>query len=155
LILFDVFHHLRYPGRALDEFQRVLQRGGRVIIFDPDLSALGRIVYGPLHPEPLGTGAAITWQPPVKWSPDDIDYYAAQGNAHRIFVGGEMDLSPLGWTVESVARFADLSYVLSGGYSRPQLYPDSLYWMVKGLDRMGNLVPALFATRLLVSLQKA
>ena len=35
LILFDVWHHLRYPGTALMEFQRVLSAGGRLIIFDP------------------------------------------------------------------------------------------------------------------------
>jgi len=28
LILFDVFHHLRYPGAALQEFRRVLMPGG-------------------------------------------------------------------------------------------------------------------------------
>ncbi len=46
LILFDVFHHLRYPGSALKEFQRVLLPNGRVIIFDPFVhSMLGFIVY--------------------------------------------------------------------------------------------------------------
>jgi SAM-dependent methyltransferase len=29
LISTDVFHHLKYPGNALDEFHRVLRRGGR------------------------------------------------------------------------------------------------------------------------------
>jgi SAM-dependent methyltransferase len=38
LILFDVFHHLRYPGTALQEFRRVLKPGDRVPIFDPYMS---------------------------------------------------------------------------------------------------------------------
>src|SRR5689334_13874715 len=38
LILFDVFHHLRYPGTAMVEFERVLRPGGRVLIFDPCIS---------------------------------------------------------------------------------------------------------------------
>ncbi len=38
LILFDVFHHLAYPGSALNEFKRVLQKSGRVIIFEPYIS---------------------------------------------------------------------------------------------------------------------
>ncbi len=41
LILFDVWHHLRYPGTALAEFRRVLAPGGRVIIFDPAISLTG------------------------------------------------------------------------------------------------------------------
>ena len=46
LILTDVFHHLKYPGTALKELQRVLQKGGRVIMLEPCVSALGLIVYG-------------------------------------------------------------------------------------------------------------
>ncbi len=41
LILFDVFHHLEFPGTALNEFHRVLQPSGRIIIFDPYISLTG------------------------------------------------------------------------------------------------------------------
>ena len=41
LILFDVFHHLAYPGTALQEFQRVLTPQGRVLVFEPAVSLLG------------------------------------------------------------------------------------------------------------------
>ena len=44
LVLFDVFRHLRCPGHALAEFRRVLLPGGRVIVFDPCVSWLGRLV---------------------------------------------------------------------------------------------------------------
>lgn len=154
IILFDVFHHLRYPGRALEEFQRFLKPGGRVIIFDPGLSVLGWLVYGLFHPEPLGLKEPITWQPPMDWTSEKIDYYAAQANAHRIFLRGEVNIKPLGWNVESITRYADITYVLSGGYSKPQLYPDSLYWLLKRFDQIGNLIPALLSTRMLVVLQK-
>src|SRR5512139_3121596 len=53
LILTDVFHHLRYPGTALQELKRVLRKGGRVVILEPCLSALGLLVYGVLHDEPI------------------------------------------------------------------------------------------------------
>ena len=35
LVLFDVFHHLPYPARALAEAQRVLAIGGRMILCEP------------------------------------------------------------------------------------------------------------------------
>ena len=43
LILFDVWHHLKYPGTALKEFARVLAPGGRIIVFDPAMGLIGRL----------------------------------------------------------------------------------------------------------------
>ena len=154
IILFDVFHHLRYPGTALREFKRVLKPEGRVIIFDPGISLFGRLVYGMLHPEPLGLQDPITWLAPDDWSPEDIDYYAAQGNAHRIFHQREIDPDSEGWMILSSKRTADLSYVASGGYSGPQLYPDLFLPLMFGLDTVTSLLPAIFATRQLVVLER-
>ena len=154
LILFDVFHHLRYPGTALKEFRRVLVNGGRVILFEPCVSLLGRIVYGLMHQEPLACNQPIQWLAPADWEPADIDYYAAQGNASRIFLHQEQDVTSDGWHVIQVERFSALSYVASGGYSGPQLYPQVLYPAMQKLDRLLDHFPRLFSTRLLVTLEK-
>ncbi len=154
MILIDVFHHLRYPGTALQEFHRVLKPGGRVIIFDPGLSLLGKLVYGPLHPEPLGLQDAISWYAPEWWSPDNIDYYSAQGNAHRVFVRDEGDLSGTGWKPLVVKQFADISYIATGGYSKSQLYPNFAYPLMRFVDNVCNRFPELFTTRLLVVLER-
>ncbi len=154
LILFDVFHHLRYPGTALDEFYRVLQPGGRVILFEPCVSLLGRLVYGALHPEPLALNQPIQWQAPPHWSPQQLDYYAAQGNASRIFLGGEQDMGTTGFRVVQVQRFAAIAYVASGGYSKPQLYPNVALPLMRAIDRVCDRLPTVFATRLLVVLEK-
>jgi len=152
IILFDVFHHLRYPGRALQEFNRVLMDEGHLIIFDPGISLLGRLVYGPFHPEPLALKEPLTWSAPEGWSPDDLDYYAAQGNAHRVFLRGEFTYP--GWEKLQAKRYAEVSYVASGGYSKPQMYPDFLFPLVKRIDKVLDLFPMLFGTRLLVVLKK-
>jgi len=154
VILFDVFHHLRFPGSALDEVLRILIPGGRLIIFDPAYSILGRLVYGMIHPEPLGLRQEITWQAPEGWNAEMSDYYAAQGNAQRIFYRGEGKLDPVNWQLRLVKRFASISYIASGGYSGPQLYPDFLYPLLHLLDRTCSLLPGIFATRLLVVLEK-
>ena len=52
LVLLDVFHHLKYPGFALDEFRRVLYRCGDAIILEPAMGLLGKFVYGVFHHEP-------------------------------------------------------------------------------------------------------
>jgi len=155
LILFDVFHHLKYPGTALKEFQRVLLPNGRVIIFDHDVrSMLGLIVSGLFHHEPLGLRDPIQWDAPSDWNPESIDYYAAHANAARIFFKKEFGSNLPQWNIKTKRRFSAISYVLSGGYSKPQLYPDIAFPMMCGLDRICNGIPALFATRLLVVLEK-
>jgi SAM-dependent methyltransferase len=153
LILFDVWHHLRYPGTALLEFRRVLASRGRLIVFDPCMSLLGLLVYGMFHHEPLGLRNPITWFAPENWAAGHADYYAAAGNAWRVFCGSScFELS--GWRAVSVQRAAALSYVASGGFRAPQLYPSILLPLLQRIDAALDCVPVLFATRLLVVLEK-
>ena len=153
LVLFDVFHHLKYPGTAVAEFHRVLRTGGRVIIFEPCISWLGRLVYGLLHPEPIAMNDKIDWLAPDHWCSNDADYYAAQGNATRVFLAQKENFVVEGFAVTKIARYSAFSYVASGGYSGPQLYPFKAYKVIKSIDKVLDLCPSLFATRLLVVLE--
>jgi len=154
LILTDVFHHLKYPGTALNELHRVLQKGGRVLMLEPCISALGLIVYGALHAEPVAITKEIEWFAPEDWSADSVDYYAAQGNASRIFVGRRFRPKLKDWKTVETIRLSAIAYAASGGYSKPQLYPTALLPLMKKLEKGLDLFPTLFATRLLVILEK-
>jgi SAM-dependent methyltransferase len=154
LILTDVFHHLKYPGTALEEFSRVLRKGGRVIMLEPCISALGLLVYGAFHDEPIAITKEIDWNAPKDWSPDHIDYYAAQGNATRIFVGSRFRHKLMDWKNIETSRLSAIAYAASGGFSKPQLYPTSMLPLIKKLEKLLDLFPALFATRLLAILEK-
>ena len=154
LILFDVWHHLQYPGTALAEFNRVLTPGGRLIIFDPAMGMLGRFVYGLFHRESLGLRQQIHWWAPPEFSPAEMRYYAAQGNAHRIFFSKEW-VSRLGeWRRVKRSLSAAIPYIASGGFTGPQLYPRRLLSALRRLDRALSRIPSVFATRLLVALEK-
>ena len=154
VVLFDVFHHLRYPGTVLRELHRVLQVGGRMIVFDPDMSMLGKLIYGAFHHEPLGMRDTIAWETPADFTAASHGYYAAQGNAHRIFVQGERPGSLDSWNIRRVERQPALGYVVSGGFSGPQLYPHALLPLLRFMDRIARPLPGLFSTRLLAVLEK-
>jgi SAM-dependent methyltransferase len=155
VVLFDVFHHLEYPGTALDELARVLADRGRLVLFEPDISAVGAVVYGVFHHEPVAWRQPITWRAPAGWSAERAPYYAAQGNAARIFRSRRFRaLLDDHWKLVEVTRLASLSYVASGGFRGRQLYPDALYPAMKTLDRVAGLLPAVFSTRLLVVLER-
>ena len=154
LILTDVFHHLKYPGTALNELYRALRKGGRVIMLEPCMSALGLLVYGAFHVEPVAVTKKIEWFAPEGWSAENIDYYAAQGNATRIFVGKGYQSNLKNWKTVETIRLSAIAYAASGGYSKPQFYPTSLLPLIKKVEKGLDVFPALFATRLLVILEK-
>jgi SAM-dependent methyltransferase len=154
LISTDVFHHLKYPGTALNELNRVLRTGGRVILLEPCMSLLGLLVYGVFHVEPIAVTKKIEWFATNGWSPENMDYYAAQGNATRIFVGKKYQPQLTAWKSVKTIRLSALAYAASGGYSGPQLYPTGMYSVIKSLEKIIDLFPSLFSTRLLVVLEK-
>jgi SAM-dependent methyltransferase len=154
LILFDVFHHLRYPGTALDEIYRVLKNSARLILFEPCISLVGHIVYGIFHQEPVALNRRIDYFAPDNWKPENSRYYAAQGNAYRIFVKKECPELLKKWKLTAVRRIPAFSYIASGGYQNWQLYPLFLLPAMQGLDRVLAPFPSIFACRLLVVLEK-
>jgi len=153
LILFDVWHHLEFPGTALREFHRVLQPGGRLIIFDPAMGLFGRIVFGIFHHEPLALRDPIAWEAPDSFAASAHRYYAAQGNASRIFGGDAFRHRLNGWSIAEINYYSGLAYLGSGGLRGPQLYPEALLPLLQGVDRMLSLIPSL-ASRMLVVLEK-
>ena len=153
-VLFDVFHHLRHPGAALAEMRRALEKGGRVILLEPDMGALGRLIFGKFHHEPIALGDKIEWDAPVGWNPGEHGYYAAQGNASRVFVDGELREKLAGWRVVEVKRMPAFSYIGSGGFRGPQLYPRIALPLVRAIENVFALLPAVFSTRLLVVLER-
>ncbi len=151
LVLFDVFHHLWAPNAFLREARRALAPAGRVLLLEPYVSWSSFPVYGLFHHEP------VAWRKPLNLAdapPCPPQYYAAQGNATRLFFRREVPGWPEGWTVFHAQAFACFAFLLSGGYSRPAFYPARcLLWLQK-LDRLLSRWPRLFAGRCLLGLEK-
>jgi len=152
LVLFDVFHHLRAPNAFLREARRVLASAGRLILFEPYVSWSSWLAYGLFHHEP------IAWRQPINL--DDRlapprDYYAAQGNATRLFFRNEIPGWPPGWVVFHAEAISCFYYLLSGGYGKAALYPAAWLGGVRRLDATLSRWPRWFAARCLVGLRPA
>ena len=152
LVLFDVFHHLGAPNAFLAEARRVLASSGRLILFEPYISYSSFPVYRLFHHEGVAWGepintAALLARPRA--------YYAAQGNTTRLVFRKEIPGWPEGWTVFHAEAFSCFHYLLSGGFSKPALYPAS--WL-EGFRRVEvglSRWPKWFGARCLVGLRPA
>lgn len=151
LVLFDVFHHLEAPKAFFKEARRVLHPQGRLILFEPFISLASRPVYGLFHHEP------VRWSRPISQA-ETIGhpraYYAAQGNATRVFFKSEAAGCLHGWDVFHAQAFSAFSYLLSGGYSKPSFYPAALLPALLKLDQGLSRWPRLFGARCLVGLRQ-
>src|SRR5258708_3309278 len=154
LIMVDVFHHLQYPGTALNEFWRVLKPGGKVLMIEPSMGALGFMVFRFLHPEGVKTSHSIEWTAPAGVDLRNPAYYTSQGNASEIFLRFSHREKLSNWKQLDVKRLSAISYLASGGYTKPQLAPFQAMPLLEASERLFALVPALFATRMLLGLTK-
>ena len=153
LILFDVWHHLRYPGTALKEFARVLAPEGRIILFEPAMGLIGRFVFGHFHHEPLGLKDEIEFNAPDGFLGLEPTYYAAQGNASRVFGSAAFKDELRPWRVTEIKYFPGLAYIASGGFRGPQLCPEKFWPFLNLIDSALFRFPGL-ASRMLVVLER-
>jgi SAM-dependent methyltransferase len=152
LILFDVFHHLEAPAAFLSEAHRVLVDRGRLVVFEPFISTASLPIYGLLHREPVSLRERIVLS---EMPPAARSYYAAQGNATRLFFRNEAPGWAAGWEPFHIEAFSCLGYLFSGGYSKPALYPTSALSVFDAADRFLSRWPRTWAGRCLVGLMRS
>jgi SAM-dependent methyltransferase len=154
MILFDVWHHLEFPGSALEEARRVLAPGARLILFEPAMGWLGLLAYGLFHHEPLGLKHRFQWRASEGVDLRKAPYFAAQASASRFFWKGKDRPFERDWRLVEVRPSASLFYVGSGGFSKWQFIPSFLFPMLVRLDPLFSRLPRLFATRMIVVLER-
>jgi SAM-dependent methyltransferase len=155
----DVLHHLVSPMKFLQEAQRVLSPGGRLILVEPWVTSFSYLIYRYLHQE----GCDLSAQP---WNPGDGDQsrekkalegnpaipYLLFGPSHRSKTLASLPLlSPV-----AAEPFCLFAYLLSGGFKPFNLLPESLYPLVSGFERATlPLWRRAAALRILLVLEKS
>jgi SAM-dependent methyltransferase len=154
IILIDVFHHLRFPSFALKEINRILIKNGRIIMIEPAMGLIPRIIYKIFHYEPNGFNLKIDWSTIPKNISSTNHYFAAQSLPWRAFFLKELNLKNK-YKIKLIKPFSDFSFLLSGGYSYNSFYPKGLYSLIKLIDKILTYISIkIFSARMLIVLEK-
>jgi hypothetical protein len=154
IILIDVFHHLQFPSLALKEIHRVLIKNGRIIMVEPAMGLIPRIIYKIFHYEPNGFNLKINWNHIPKKVPSLNQYFAAQSMPWRAFFLKELNLKSK-YKIKYIKPFSDFAFLLSGGYSYKALYPKILYSFINLIDKiLTSISIRIFSARMLIVLEK-
>ena len=130
IVMLNVFHHIPKPYLFLQEAQRTLVKGGKIIMTEPANSALGRFIYKRFHHEPFEENG-----------PREIKAGNPLSNSNQalphIYFERDLELFkkefPL-LKINSIKYHSPFSYIISGGVSRSAMLPYFMYNFVKGIE---------------------
>ena len=130
IMMLNVFHHIPRPYLFLQEAERTLIAGGKIIMIEPANSALGRFIYKRFHHEPF-----------IENGPREIEPGNPLSNSNQalphIYFERDLELFAKDFPllkINKITYHTPFMYVLSGGVSRSALMPFLLYSFAKGIE---------------------
>jgi len=126
----------------------------RIVIFDHALGFLGTYVVGAFHHEPLGLENDIEWTAGEDFRPDNAGYYAAQGNASRIFTGEKFKAGLGEWEIKEIKYYFGVRLPGHwGDFASPAVSNSFAFPFFNSIDSVLSKFPSL-SSRTLPDLDK-
>lgn len=152
IVFVDVFHHLPRPEQFLREAARTLRPGGRLVMLEPWMGLMGRLLFRYVHHE----DSDLSVPPADPWGAADKD--PMLGNAALPYLyfraGGHVEQMDVPLRVIHRRAFASLPWVLSGGFQPISFLPAAFVSAAEVVDRFVSLIPSVTATRCFLVLEK-
>jgi len=155
IIMIDVLHHIEHPYMFLNDAERVLRTGGRIIMIEPAITPFSSVFYRWLHPEPVDMSVDPLEDTPQDPNREPFDANQAIPtllfNKYRSVFGGRFS----GLSIKHIETFDFLAYPLSGGFRNWSLIPASAVSLLDRLERIiSPVLGKISAFRMLAVLEK-
>ena len=153
IVMVDVLHHLPRLHSFLTEAARVLRPGGRIVMIEPAITPVSRLVYGLFHHEPVIMGVDPLADQPL--SSDDP--WAANQAIPTLLLRDAVRLEGAvpALRLARSERLSLFTYPLSGGFKRWSLIRAA--WVPALLaieDALMGVLGPLMAFRLLAVIER-
>jgi len=129
-LMIDVFHHVKDSKIFLDEMQRCLKPGGKILMIEPANSLWGRFIWINFHHE--------QFNPQAGWKVDGEGPMSdANGALPWIVFSRDKEKFQNDYPELSIGLFrthTPLRYLISGGLTLKQLLPGFCYPLIKFLE---------------------
>lgn len=146
-VLLNVFHHLSNPLKALREMSRCLKPGGTIAMTEPANTPFAAFVYKAFHHEYFDGNAP--------WPDETVG--CPRENIALPWIMFVKDAARLknefrAMEISSHRCHTPFLYILSGGFSAPQLAPNAFYGSLKTVERIlapfNSLIGMFFTIKL-------
>jgi len=146
IVLVDVFHHIPSVNLFLAEALRCLKSGGVIVMVEPWCTPFSRLIYKYIHHEPYypqSTNWAFAKAGPLSQANSALPWIVFERD-RTIFEKKFKQLK-----IKKISLHTSFSYLFSGGISKKQLIPVTIYYLYNKLKKF--FAPwsdyfALFAT---------
>jgi SAM-dependent methyltransferase len=126
----NTFHHIENPNKFFLEANRVLKRGGGIIIIDPYYNFVSKVIYKLITRDELFDKGIVDWNQkmdgPMKGANQALSYIVFKRDKRKF----EKKYPNLDIIYEKPLNNY-LRYILSGGVNFIQLFPDCLIKLLK------------------------
>jgi SAM-dependent methyltransferase len=140
ICMLDVLHHIPDNDAFLREAVRVLKPGGKIVMQEPANTFFSRFIYQHFHHEPFLPDAPDWKLPPggpLSMANGALPWIIFIRDRAR-FEAAFPDLRIL-----SITGVHPVLYLLSGGFTAPQLVPGFLAPLITRIDSLLSKIPAL------------
>lgn len=154
IVLIDVIHHIASPTLFFKEAARVLIPGGRLCMIEPWVSPASWAIYRFLHQEAMVFTKDI--EKSSIWQDDKDPFEGNLAMTNNLFPLNRNHHKgyQLWFHLRRIERFSFVAYPLSGGLSKPALYPTVLLPLLHSIEKLLGPLAALLAFRAFIVLQK-
>ena len=154
IVMLDVLHHVPLPRRALLEAERVLSKGGRLIMLEPGVSLGSYLFYKVFNPEPVD----LRVDPLAEFPLSTQSAYDANQAIPTLLIGNarrRLRETVPNLTITKSRWMSFFAYPLSGGLRSWSLLPTAIASTVLAIERrIPNLIGRLFGFRVLIVMER-